>query len=104
MEMSKFLSSMSLFRRRLRPRPRFWLLLILLMLLGFGASCALSQYRSLQAERRAGILTEEKRALTDTLRSLEARHAYAQTDAYVERIARDELNMLYPGEIRYIAN
>ena len=28
--------------------------------------------------------------------------AYARTDEYVMRIARDELGMILPGEVRYV--
>ena len=91
-------------RRRLRPRPRFWLFLILLMLAGFGVSCAVSHLHSTQVAARAAALDAERMALTDRVRTLEAQYAYVQTDDYIERVARDELNMIYPGEIRYVSN
>ena len=31
-------------------------------------------------------------------------HKIGETTDYIERIARDELGMLYPGEIRYVDN
>lgn len=91
-------------RRRLRPRPRFWLFLILLMIAGFGLSCAVSQVKRMQVDARVAALEAEKMALTERIRALEKQYAYVQTDAYIERVARDELNMIYPGEIRYVSN
>jgi len=35
---------------------------------------------------------------------LNSQLAYVRTDAYIERVARDELNMIRPGEIRYVSN
>lgn len=102
-EMSKFRISMSR-SRRLRAKPRFWLLMMLVMLLAFGVSGGLSLHRSWQSEARAAELERERAALLEEKRTLEAQYAYAQTDEYVERIARAELNLLYPGEIRYIVN
>lgn len=103
MEMSKFRISMSRFCR-LRARPRFWLLTMLVMLLAFGVSGGLSLHRGRQAEMRAAELDRERATLLEKKRALEAQYAYAQTDAYVERIARAELNLIYPEEIRYIVN
>lgn len=104
MEMSKFLSSMSLYRRRLRPKPRFWALMIGAMAAAFAISCMLGMHRAGQLDARLENLAREKAALSRNLEETAEMLEYAQTDAYVERIARDELNLLYPGEIRYIAN
>ena len=38
------------------------------------------------------------------VRELGERLTYVQSDDYVERVARDELNMLMPGEVRYITS
>ena len=104
MKMSKTLSSMSLYGRRLRPKPRFWALLIAAMAAAFGISCMLGMQRAAQLDARLEGLRQERAALSRELAELAGMLEYAQTDSYVERIARDELNLLYPGEIRYIAN
>ena len=91
-------------RRRIRTKPRFWLLVILLMIVGFGLSCAVSQLRSMQISAELDALRAQKVTLINQVQALTEQLNYANTDAYVERIARDELNMIYPGEIRYIAN
>lgn len=101
--MSKLAISMSRFHR-LRPTPRFWLWTMLAMLLAFGASGGLSLHKSHLAGARAARLARERAALLEKKQALEVQYAYAQTDGYVERIARAELNLLYPGEIRYISS
>ena len=90
--------------RRIRIQPRFWLFIIVLMLLCFGASSAVAQYRYAQISDHLNALTREKILLTDRISALNAQLDYVRTDAYVERVARDELNMLLPGEIRYVSN
>ena len=46
------------------------------------------------------------RSYRDSLRlqadALSSELDYAQTDAYIERVARDELGMIMPGEVRYV--
>lgn len=91
-------------RRRIRTKPRFWMITILLMVVGFGLSCALSQLHSMQVEARLDMLRAEKLMLVNQIQALHEELNYAGTNTYVERVARDELNMIYPGEIRYISN
>lgn len=86
----------------LRPTPRFYLLLIFALCIFFGVSCGLSHLRSARVSRRIATLTDERDTLRMQLQALEERLSYVQSDAYVQRVARDELNMLYPEEIRYI--
>ena len=90
--------------RRIRIQPRFWLFIIVLMLLCFGASSAVAQYRYAQVSDHLNALKREKVTLTDQISALNTKLSYVRTDAYVERVARDELNMLLPGEIRYVSN
>lgn len=89
-------------RRRLRATPRFYLLLIAAICVGFSLSCGLTLLRSQRVEGRLAALTEERSRLDAQIDALEERLEYVKSDAYVQRVARDELNMLYPGEIRYI--
>lgn len=91
-------------RRRIRTKPRFWLITILLMVVGFGLSCAVSYLHGMQVDARLEMLRAEKLALVNQVQALSEQLNYAGSDTYVERIARDELNMIYPGEIRYISN
>ena len=89
--------------RRIRVLPRFWRFVILLLVLIFGA-CALSS--ELKYRRCCAHLAQvqlERDAAAQRVDALSERLTEVQTDAYVEEVARRELNLLYPGEIRYVA-
>lgn len=88
---------------RFRIRPRFYLLLAAALALAFGLNCGLMQLRIHRAEIRIAALQQQRLAQESRLLALDEAIALAETDAYVESIARSELNLLYPGEIRYIA-
>lgn len=87
---------------RVRIQPRFWAFVIAVTLLVFGTSLGVLQHRYTQVNRQL----REVRAYRDQLRAqadtLSEALDYAQTDAYVERVARDELGMIMPGEVRYV--
>ena len=89
--------------RNLRVRPRFYLLLAAALALVFGINCAFTALRVRKADIRIDALRRKCAEQEACLAKLGEAIAYAQTDAYVEKIARSELNLLYPGEIRYIA-
>ena len=89
--------------RHIRVQPRFWRFVILLLVLIFGA-CALSS--ELKYRRCCAHLAQvqlERDAAAQRVDALSERLAEVQTDAYIEEVARRELNLLYPGEIRYVA-
>lgn len=90
-------------RRKIRVLPRFWRFVSLLLMLVFGA-CALSsemKYRRCCAHLAQVQL--ERDAAAQRVDALTERLSEVQTDAYIEEVARRELNLLYPGEIRYVA-
>lgn len=89
---------------RYRIAPRFYCFLIVCMLAVFGVSFAIS-YGRLAAE--IGSLNKansEKQMLAAEVAELRQEVSDMQTDEYIERMAREELGMLYPGEIRYVDN
>ena len=89
--------------RHISVLPRFWRFVILLLVLIFGA-CALSS--ELKYRRCCAHLAQvqlERDAAAQRVDALSERLAEVQTDAYIEEVARRELNLLYPGEIRYVA-
>ncbi len=89
--------------RRYRVTYRFYGMLAFLMCVVFAASFFVARGRLSSA---LGTLSERKDARTkvaEEVASLEDEFAYAQTDQYVERVARDELGLIYPGEYRYVA-
>ena len=89
-------------RCRLRAKPRFFLLLIALACVFFSASCLLSRLQEMRLAQQAEALQLQKEGLEEKICTLNDRLAYVQTDAYIEHTARSELNMIYPGEVRYI--
>ena len=91
-------------QRRISIQPRFWVFVIVVMLVCFSASYAVTQLRYGQVTQHVNALTQEKVGLMDRIAELSDELSYVRTDEYVERIARDELNMIRPGEIRYVSN
>ena len=91
-------------QRRISIRPRFWVFVIAVMLICFSASCGVAQIRYSQNADHLDALITEKLALDQQVKTLTNRLNYVRTDAYVERVARDELNLIMPGEIRYVSN
>ena len=94
----------SIVQRRISIRPRFWIFVIVVMLICFGTSYAVTQLRYGQVTDHVNALSREKVGLIDRISELSSQLSYVRTDDYVERIARDELNMIRPGEIRYVSN
>jgi cell division protein FtsB len=87
---------------RLRIHPRFCIILIAMMLVVFSVSIGLS-FRDLHAgKQRLAEVRNEYSALQRELASLREELEYAQTDDYVEQVARKELGLMKPGEIRYV--
>jgi len=91
-------------QRRISVRPRFFGFIIVVMLLCFTISFLVAQFHYARASERLGALRMEKLDLTNRMTALTDQLSYVQSDAYVERVARDELNMIMPGEIRYVSN
>ena len=91
-------------QRRRSVKPRFWGFLIVFMLLCFTMSGAVAQMHYNRASQRVQSLSAERLELINQISLLNSQLNYVQTDDYIERIARDELNMIMPGEIRYVSN
>ena len=91
-------------QRRYRIRPTFWFFLIVSTVIFFAISFTVAQIRCNQVSSRLAELNQEKAELASEVLTLNQQLAYVQSDAYVERVARDELNMIMPGEIRYVSN
>jgi len=87
---------------RRRVKPRFWGFMIAVTLLVFLASFVVMRIRYNYGAQRLAQAQSARDALAVTAQSLGDQLKFAQTDEYVMRIARDELNMIMPGEIRYV--
>jgi len=89
---------------QLKITPRFCLILIGVMLVVFSMSIGLSYLDLARGSEKLEAVHAEYTELQKQLQQLNENLLYVQTDDYVERIARDELGMLRPGEIRYVSN
>lgn len=87
---------------RRRVKPRFWVFMIAITLVVFCASFAVLQSRYAQGQRRLAQAQAERDTLQLQVNDLNDKLAFAQTDDYVIRTARDELGMILPGEVRYV--
>jgi len=87
---------------RRRVKPRFWVFMIAITLIVFLASFAVMRIRYGYGAQRLAQAISERDALAAEADALGDQLEYAQTDEYVIRVARDELNMIMPGEIRYV--
>ena len=77
--------------------------LVLLMLIGFGVTLWEQEktMRSKQSDiRQLEAQLEEMRL---TAAAMEADLEFSRTDAYIERLAREELGYVKEGEIKFIA-
>ena len=87
---------------RRRVKPRFWGFMIAVTLIVFLASFAVMRIRYGYGAQRLAQAQSARDALAVEAKALGEQLEFAQTDEYVMRIARDELNMIMPGEIRYV--
>lgn len=91
-------------QRRISIQPRFWVFLITVMVICFAVSFMVTQVRYGNVVEEVDALTQEKLSLMNRVSELNNELSYVSTDAYVERVARDELDMILPGEVRYVSN
>ena len=87
---------------RRRVKPRFWGFMIAVTLLVFLVSFAVMSIRYSHGAQRLAQVQSEHDTLAVEAKLLDDQLKFAQTDEYVMRIARDELKMIMPGEIRYV--
>lgn len=91
-------------QRRVRVQPRFYGFLLVILLLCFLVSFLVAQAQYTKVSGRLASLNNERSALATRVGELTQRLEYVRSDAYIERVARDELGMLRKGEIRYVTN
>ena len=87
---------------RRRVKPRFWGFMIGITLIVFLASFAVMRIRYGYGAQRLAQAISERDALAAEADALGDQLEYAQTDEYVVRVARDELNMIMPDEVQYV--
>jgi cell division protein FtsB len=86
-------------KRRVRFRFFVYLFLVVLVYAGFSLFSQWREMRRLLAEREA--LEQRLEAAVLSMDKLKNLIEIADTDAYIESIARDKLGWVKPGETRY---
>ncbi len=93
----------ALVTRKRNIKPRFWLMLMVVMLVVFVSIWVSGDgILNRQAAQVAQLESDQEKAAAANA-ELERKISFAKTDEYVERVAREELGLLKPGEIRYVA-
>ncbi|NLY29204.1 MAG: septum formation initiator family protein [Firmicutes bacterium] len=89
-------------RKRWKVKPRFFLLFLSLLLIWVAAGfvnryvhIAMLQAKIVRVEREIAALQTRNEAVRQQLKDM-------QTDAYIERVAREKLGLVKPGEIVYV--
>jgi len=90
--------------RRYHISPRFYVIVVCLMLVVFGISFGVSYSRLMDEVAALNTAKAERADLKAEIKALDQEYSDLKTDEYIERLAREELGMLYPGEIRYVGN
>ncbi len=85
-------------------KPRFWVLMMSALVLVF--TCVYISQGSYIAQQEARIreLEDEYAQKLGDNQLLERKIAFSKTDAYVERVAHDQLGLLKSDEIRFVAS
>lgn len=87
---------------RRRMTPGLWLLMIVTTAMIFSVSLGVLQHQYTIGARELERIEDYRDELDLKVRDLSDALDYAQTDAFIIRMARDELNWIMPGEVRYI--
>lgn len=90
--------------RKYRIRPRFWLMMSLAAAVVFAGTFAVTGHKLSQVERALEQRIDQRDEIVREIGQIEERIAFVQTDEYVERMARDTLGLIKPGEIRYVSS
>lgn len=90
--------------RRFHPQPRFYLLMLVVVIAVFAVSYGVAAGKLREGEAKLAERDAERNALSSQISQLQSEIDFAQTDAYIERVARDELGLIMPGEVRYVGN
>lgn len=87
---------------KVRMSPRFWLVMIVTTILTFSVSLAVFGHAYRQSTKELARINAYRDELDLEVRDLESELEYAQTDAFIIRKGRDELNLIMPNEYRYV--
>ena len=87
---------------RRRATPKFWAMMIAVTVLVFAVSFLVMAHRYEQGAVQLALDRAQRDQLTLDIEDLNHQLAYVQTDEFIVRQARDALNMIMPGEVRYV--
>ena len=88
--------------RKLQRRKRFLMLVALIIIVWTVVAFSRGYYRNYQALQRLVELESEIKAYEIRNEQLQAQIDRLQSPEYVERVAREELGLVRPGERLYI--
>lgn len=88
--------------RKYRAKPRFWLMLSLVAAIVLCVGFFVTRQRLNAEAGQTKELIAQRDQIVQEIGALESEIAFAQTDEYVERAARDSLGLIMPGEVRYV--
>jgi cell division protein DivIC len=89
-------------RRRIRPGAVPWIIILCVIILWIGISFARVEYRNYKLRVKIESLQRELAAVEMRNQQLEEEIKNWQSPDYVERVAREELGLVKPGETVYI--
>lgn len=84
--------------RRWKVTPRFWALLAAAFALYMAVSYATGFWHIWRLEREIARVRAELQRLEAENAALQAQLSYMQSDEYIEKVAREELGLVMPGE------
>lgn len=89
--------------QRRTVKPRFWLyMMAALVIVFFCVYTSQGNYLVRQAAHLDALEAErDGRLLVNS--ELERKIEFAKTDEYIERVAREELGLVMPGQVRYVS-
>ncbi len=89
-------------KRKYTIKPRFVLFLNLLVLILFAIIFMGERNFIQQQEATITQLEQQTLEIAHQNETLEGQIAFTETTEYVERVAREELGLMKPGEVRYM--
>ena len=85
-----------------KRRSAFSLVAVALLFFAVGAAFVLRQAEVIAADRRLRAIQQEIQYYVSLNESLEKQIEILKSDAYIEKIARDKLGLVMPGEVQYM--
>lgn len=89
-------------RKRWRVTPRFWTLLVAVFVLYMTVSYATGFIQIWRVKNEIARVRAQIEAIEAHNQALREELAYLQSDEYIEKVAREELGLVMPGETAVI--